>query len=45
MRIRSHDVSERILKGLSGDERLALANMLTVVKQNLLAIKKDVEKG
>ena len=45
MRIRSHDASERILKGLSGDERLTLANMLTVVKQNLLAIKKDVEKG
>jgi MarR family transcriptional regulator, transcriptional regulator for hemolysin len=41
MRIRSHHASERILKGLNRDERQALADMLTTVKQNLLAIKQD----
>ena len=41
MRIRSHDASERILKGLNREDRQALADMLTTVKQNLLAIKHD----
>jgi hypothetical protein len=41
MRIRSHEMSERILTGLNWDQRQALAEMLTTVKQNLLAIKHD----
>ncbi len=45
MRIRSHDASERILKGLDRTERLALAEMLTKVKENLLDIKRDVERS
>jgi len=41
MRIRSHDASERILQGINREDRQALADMLTTVKQNLLAIKHD----
>ena len=41
MRLRSHEMSERILQGLNWDQRQALAEMLTTVKQNLLAIKHD----
>lgn len=41
MRIRSHEMSERILDGLSRDQRQALADMLTTVKKNLLDIKRD----
>jgi len=38
MSLRSHDMSEQILKGLSIEERHTLAGMLGRVKQNLLAI-------
>lgn len=41
MRVRSHEMSERILKGLSREQRQALADMLTTVKKNLLDIKRD----
>lgn len=41
MRIRSHEMSERILDGLDLDNRYALAEMLQLVKQNLLTIKRD----
>ena len=41
MRIRSHEMSERILEGLNREQRLALAEMLTTVKQNLLEIKRE----
>jgi DNA-binding MarR family transcriptional regulator len=41
MRIRSHEMSERVLDGLSQEQRLALADMLTTVKQNLLKIKHE----
>jgi MarR family transcriptional regulator for hemolysin len=41
MRELSHGMSEQILEGLSHDQRLALADMLTLVKQNLLAIKRE----
>ncbi|MNL32298.1 Transcriptional regulator SlyA [compost metagenome] len=41
MRERSHDMSEQILVGLTEDQRLALADMLTLVKQNLKTIKRE----
>ena len=41
MRIRSHEMSERVLDGLDHEKRLALAEMLTTVKKNLLNIKHD----
>jgi MarR family transcriptional regulator, transcriptional regulator for hemolysin len=41
MRLRSHEMSERILNGLDHQQRLALAGMLATVKQNLLKIKQD----
>ncbi|MCK8683345.1 MarR family winged helix-turn-helix transcriptional regulator [Pseudomonas umsongensis] len=41
MRELSHGMSEQILEGLDHDQRLALADMLTLVKQNLLAIKRE----
>lgn len=41
MRQLSHEMSERILDGLGHDERLKLSEMLTLVKQNLLAIKRE----
>ncbi|WGT28013.1 MULTISPECIES: MarR family winged helix-turn-helix transcriptional regulator [Pseudomonas fluorescens group] len=41
MRELSHGMSEQILEGLNHDQRLALADMLTLVKQNLLAIKRE----
>ena len=37
----SHDLSEEILEGLDEKERLHLAQMLNVVKKNLLSIKKE----
>jgi DNA-binding MarR family transcriptional regulator len=40
MRIRSHEMSERILEGLDDEARHTLAEMLGRVKQNLLAIPK-----
>lgn len=42
MRIRSHEMSERVLDGLSREQRQALADMLTLVKKNLIDIKHDV---
>lgn len=41
MRAHCHEMSERILEGLSRDKRQELADMLTMVKRNLLAIKRD----
>jgi MarR family transcriptional regulator for hemolysin len=41
MRVRSHEMSERILEGLDTASRLALVDMLTLVKRNLLTIKGD----
>ena len=41
MRLRSHEMSERILEGLDTTSRLALVDMLTLVKRNLLTIKED----
>jgi MarR family transcriptional regulator for hemolysin len=41
MRELSHDMSEQILKGLDHEQRLQLAEMLNLVKQNLLAIKRE----
>jgi len=41
MRSLSHEMSERILAGLSQDERHSLSNMLTLVKQNLVTIKRE----
>jgi DNA-binding MarR family transcriptional regulator len=40
MRIRSHEMSERILEGLDDSARHTLAEMLGRVKQNLLSIPK-----
>lgn len=40
MRIRSHEMSERILDGLDENQRHVLADMLGRVKQNLLEIDK-----
>jgi DNA-binding MarR family transcriptional regulator len=39
MRMKSHEVSERILEGLSVEARRALADNLALVKSNLLAIR------
>ncbi len=36
---RSHDMSERILEGLSTEDRYRLADMLMLVKRNLVAIR------
>lgn len=41
MTVLSHEMSERILVGLSVKSRQKLVEMLTVVKKNLLSIKKD----
>ena len=43
MQIRSHEMSERILDGLDRDMRHTLADMLLLVKQNLLSIKHEVD--
>ncbi len=43
MQIRSHEMSERILIGLDRDMRHTLAEMLLLVKQNLLSIKHEVD--
>jgi len=40
MRVRSHEMSERILDGLDDDARHKLADMLGRVKENLLVISK-----
>ena len=41
MRLRSHEMSERILEGLETDARHSLVDMLSLVKRNLLTIKDD----
>lgn len=41
MRDLSHQMSEQILKGLDYEQRQSLADMLALVKQNLLDIKND----
>lgn len=41
MNLRSHDMSELILEGLSDEERRALAELLIRVKQNLLSIARN----
>lgn len=43
MHIRSQVMSERILDGLDRDMRHTLADMLLLVKQNLLSIKHEVD--
>ena len=45
MNVRSHEMSERILEGLSNDERHQLADMLNRVKKNLLGLKHDTSPG
>ena len=45
MQIRSHEMSERILDGLDRDMRHTLADMLLLVKENLLSIKREVVVG
>ena len=41
MRFKSHEMSERMLKGLNVEARQALADMLMQVKRNLVVIKKE----
>jgi DNA-binding MarR family transcriptional regulator len=41
MRVKSHEVSERILEGLSLEARRALADHLALVKSNLVAIRAE----
>lgn len=41
MRVLSNDMSERVLQGLSEEQRHALTDMLSTVKQNLL----DIQNG
>jgi DNA-binding MarR family transcriptional regulator len=41
MRQLSHEMSERVLDGLSHDQRLMLAGMFTLLKNNLLSIKQE----
>lgn len=41
MRVKSHEVSERILEGLSLEQRRALADNLALVKANLLALRAE----
>ncbi|RDK04886.1 MarR family winged helix-turn-helix transcriptional regulator [Cupriavidus lacunae] len=43
MRAKSNEMSERMLSGLSVKDRLALADMLTQVKHNLLSAAKEQE--
>lgn len=43
MRVLSHEMSENILEGLDHEQRLELAEMLDLVKRNLLAIKHESE--
>lgn len=42
MQVKSHDISERILAGLSPEARKALADSLTLVKSNLLALRAEL---
>jgi MarR family transcriptional regulator for hemolysin len=41
MRQLSHEMSERVLEGLSQEERLQLSDMLALVKLNLVNIKRE----
>jgi DNA-binding MarR family transcriptional regulator len=41
MRQLSHEMSERILEGLDGEQRVALSDMLSLVKKNLNTIKRE----
>jgi DNA-binding MarR family transcriptional regulator len=41
MRIRSDEMSERVLAGLDSEERRVLAELLTRVKHNLVALLKE----
>ncbi|RJG03181.1 MarR family winged helix-turn-helix transcriptional regulator [Noviherbaspirillum sedimenti] len=43
MRVKSQEMSERMLEGLGLEDRHALADMLGLVKSNLLAINKNPE--
>ncbi|UCV23596.1 MarR family winged helix-turn-helix transcriptional regulator [Ferribacterium limneticum] len=42
LRVKSHEMSELILKGLSEQDRLTLTNLLSHVKTNLLSMRSDV---
>ncbi|MNF96289.1 Transcriptional regulator SlyA [compost metagenome] len=41
----SHEMSERVLDGLSQDQRLLLAGMFALLKSNLLSIKTRARYG
>ena len=41
MRIKSHEMSERILKGLDLESRQVLVDLLSRVKYNLVAIRRE----
>jgi len=45
MKVKSHEVSERILEGLSLEQRRALADNLALVKANLLALRAESGGG
>lgn len=42
MRIASHDMSERMLKGIRPTKRQALVDLLTVVRHNLVELKSEI---
>lgn len=43
MRVYSNEMSERILKGLTDEDRHTLVDLLTIVKENLRALAKESE--
>jgi MarR family transcriptional regulator for hemolysin len=45
MHSRSHEMSERILEGLGPADRQRLADMLSLVKRNLIALRDQASKG
>lgn len=45
MQIKSHEISERILEGLSSEARRALAEHLALVKENLLALRTELSSN
>lgn len=45
IKVRSHEMSERILEGLDMPARLRLVDMLSLVKRNLQAVKSANAKG
>ncbi|MBN3788517.1 MarR family transcriptional regulator [Burkholderia sp. Ac-20353] len=45
MRLKNHEMNERILAGLEYEQRQNLADMLMHVKRNLASLKRDSEAG